>query len=99
MSVTQGRAMLRRAVQLGADLATIGRHLNEQLCADLPEGRFITAWPGEIDTAAGTLTSFSPGPAPIARYDAAGGPRVARPAGTVPPGLALAATAIPRLIP
>ncbi len=87
ISVTQVRAMLRMAVQLGADLATIVRDLNEQLCADLPEGRFITAWLGEIDTVAGTLTSFSAGQAPIVRYDAAGGQCVALPADAVPLGV------------
>jgi serine phosphatase RsbU (regulator of sigma subunit) len=87
ISVTQVRSMLRMAVQLGADLATIVRDLNKQLCADLPDGRFITAWLGEIDTAAGTLTSFSAGQAPIVRYDAAGGTCEALPADAVPLGV------------
>jgi len=87
ISVTQVRSMLRMAVQLGADLATIVRDLNEQLHADLPDGRFVTAWLGEIDTAAGTLTSFSAGQAPIVRYDAAAGRCVALPADTVPLGV------------
>jgi serine phosphatase RsbU (regulator of sigma subunit) len=87
ISVTQVRSMLRMAVQLGADLATIVRDLNEQLCADLPEGRFITAWLGEINTVAGTLTSFSAGQAPILRYDAAGGQCVTLSADAVPLGL------------
>ncbi len=87
ISVTQVRSMLRMAVQLGADLATIVRDLNEQLYADLPDGRFITAWLGEIDIAAGTLTSFSAGQAPIVRYDAAGGRCVALPADTLPLGV------------
>ncbi len=71
ISVTQFRSMLRMAVRLGGDLATIASHLNEQLGADLPDGRFITAWLGEIDAGSGTLTSFSAGQAPILRYDAA----------------------------
>ena len=87
ISVTQVRAMLRMAVQLDADLASIVRDLNKQLCADLPAGRFITVWLGEIDTVAGTLTSFSAGQAPIVRYDAAGGQCVALPADTVPLGV------------
>ena len=87
ISVTQVRAMLRMAVQLGADLATIVRDLNEQLYADLPDGRFITAWLGEIDTAAGTLTCFSAGQAPIVWYAAAAGRCVALPADTVPLGV------------
>lgn len=87
ISVTQFRAMLRMALQLGADLATIVHHLNKQLRADLPEGRFITAWLGEIDVAAGTLTSFSAGQGPILRYDAEGGQCAVLPADTLPLGV------------
>ena len=81
------RAMLRMAVHLSEDPATIVHHLNKQLRDDLPEGRFITAWFGEINPAAGTLTSFSAGQAPILRYDAASGECVALPADTVPLGV------------
>ncbi|MHC4220657.1 MAG: PP2C family protein-serine/threonine phosphatase, partial [Planctomycetota bacterium] len=70
MSVTQVRAMLRMAVRSGEGLASIVRHLNDQLHVDLPEGRFITAWLGQLDAADRTLTSFSAGQAPILRYDA-----------------------------
>lgn len=71
LSVTQVRAMLRMAVRMQPELPRIARHLNEQLCADLPEGRFITAWLGELNTADRTLTSFSAGQGPILRYEAA----------------------------
>ena len=71
LSVTQVRAMLRMAVRMEPDLGRIARHLNEQLCADLPEGRFITAWFGELDASNCTITSFSAGQGPILRYDAA----------------------------
>ncbi|MHC4966522.1 MAG: PP2C family protein-serine/threonine phosphatase [Planctomycetota bacterium] len=70
LSVTQVRAMLRMAVRSGEPLPSIVRHLNEQLCADLPEGRFITAWLGLLCATDRTLTSFSAGQAPILRYDA-----------------------------
>ena len=70
LSVAQVRAMLRMAVRSGEKLPSIVRHLNEQLCADLPEGRFVTAWLGVLDAKARTLTSFSAGQAPILRYDA-----------------------------
>jgi phosphoserine phosphatase len=70
LSVTQVRAMLRMAVRSGERLPSIARHLNEQLHADLPEGRFITAWLGELCATDRTLTSFSAGQAPILRYDA-----------------------------
>lgn len=71
LSATQIRAMLRMAVRLDADLQSIASHLNEQLTADMPESRFITAWLGQIDSAAGTLTSFSAGQGPILLYEAA----------------------------
>jgi len=70
LCVTQIRAMLRMAVRMGHDLLTIVRHLNAQLCADLPGDRFITAWLGELNARDHTLTSFSAGQAPLLRYDA-----------------------------
>ena len=71
LSVTQVRAMLRMAVRLEPRLDRIVAHMNEQLCADLPRGRFITAWLGELNAAEGTLTCFSARQGPILRYDAA----------------------------
>lgn len=71
LAATQIRAMLRMAVRLGADLADVARHLNEQLLADLPDNRFITAWLGEVDARAGTIASFSAGQGPILIYRAA----------------------------
>ena len=56
------------AVRMGQDLLTIVRHLNAQLCADLPDDRFITAWLGELNARDHTLTSFSAGQAPLLRY-------------------------------
>ena len=41
--------------------------MNEELCADLPPGRFITAWVGELNATDRTLTSFSAGQAPLLR--------------------------------
>ena len=71
LSVTQVRAMLRMAVRMGKDLLTIVRHLNDQLCADLPDNQFITAWLGELNAREHRLTSFSAGQAPLLYYDAA----------------------------
>ena len=73
LSVTQVRAMLRMAVRSGESIAMIARHMNDQLCADLPEGRFITAWLGELNATDHTLTSFSAGQAPLLHYHADGG--------------------------
>ncbi len=87
ISVTQVRAMLRMAVRLCEDLATIVRHLNDQLRADLPEGRFITAWLGVLDASKRTLTSFSAGQGPILYYRATGKTCDVLPADTLPLGV------------
>jgi serine phosphatase RsbU (regulator of sigma subunit) len=71
LSVTQLRAMLRMLVRTGHDLGDIGRHVNEQLCQDLPGPRFITAWIGMLDADNSTLTAWSAGQAPLMHYHAA----------------------------
>lgn len=71
LSVTQVRAMLRMATRLGAPLPKIASHLNHQLCDDLPAGRFVTAWLGEIDAQTGTLSMLSAGQGPLLMYHAA----------------------------
>jgi serine phosphatase RsbU (regulator of sigma subunit) len=71
LAVTQIRAMMRMALRLGGDLGTIARHLNEQLYADLPNNRFITAWLAELDVQSHTLTTFSAGQGPLLYYRAA----------------------------
>jgi phosphoserine phosphatase len=72
LSAMQIRAMIRMATRLtggpGLSPTRIIAEINEQLCEDLPEGRFITAWLGMIDPVSGTLTSCSAGQAPILRY-------------------------------
>jgi serine phosphatase RsbU (regulator of sigma subunit) len=68
LSVTQLRAMLRMAVYIQPDISMIAQHMNAQLCADLPEGRFITAWLGKIDTYNHTIRYFSAGQAPLLHY-------------------------------
>ncbi|MCP3903596.1 MAG: SpoIIE family protein phosphatase [Planctomycetes bacterium] len=70
LSVTQVRAMLRMGVRQDDDLLRIARHMNEQLHADLPGGRFITAWLGALDVPGRTLSCVSAGQGPILRYDA-----------------------------
>lgn len=71
LSVTQVRAMLRMAARLAGDLAEVAREMNEQLFADLPPARFITAWLGLLDAGANTLTSFSAAQAPLLHFRAA----------------------------
>ena len=71
LSVTQLRAMLRMAIRLSADLTDVVTQINQQLCADLPTGRFITAWFCLLDTADFTLSTLSSGQAPLLLYRAA----------------------------
>ena len=96
LSVTQVRAMLRMAVRVGQDLPGIVHHLNAQLCADLTEGRFVTAWVGELDARARTLRSFSCGQGPLLYYRAA--TRTCEPieTDTVPLGCLDDLTVVPR---
>ncbi len=75
LSVTQLRAMLRMAVRAGLAAGgsasrEVAQHINEQLYADLPSNRFITAWLAMLDAAAGTLTTYSAGQAPLLLYRA-----------------------------
>ena len=71
LAVTQLRAMLRMAARIGTQLPTVATHMNDQLCDDLPSGKFITAWIGELKVADRTLQSYSAGQGPLLRYDAA----------------------------
>jgi phosphoserine phosphatase len=87
LSVTQVRAMLRMAARSGKELARIACHLNEQLAEDLPPGRFVTAWLGDLDARGHTLTSFSAGQAPLLHYDASRRVVDERPADAPPLGL------------
>jgi len=71
LSVTQVRAMLRMAARAGSNLEAIASHMNEQLCSDLADDRFITAWLGTLDARSHELTTFSAGQAPLIHYKAA----------------------------
>lgn len=70
LSVTQIRAMLRMAMRMHIELPRVAAHLNDQLYADLPDARFITAWLGELDTRNSTLTTFSAGQGPLLYFEA-----------------------------
>jgi len=87
LSVTQVRSMLRMAVRMQIDLTRIAGHMNEQLCADLPGGRFVTTWLGDLDARSGTLSSLSAGQAPILHYHADRDAFDVLPADTMPMGI------------
>lgn len=73
LHVTQMHSMLRMALRMGAALDDAVFHLNNQLEADLPDDRFITAFIGLLDTGAHTVAYHSAGQAPILHLDAATG--------------------------
>ena len=86
LSVTQVRSMLRMAIRVGEDLPAFIHHLNAQLCADLTEGRFVSAWIAELDATERTLTGFSCGQGPLLYYRAAEGACTVLETDTVPLG-------------
>ncbi|WP_455212020.1 SpoIIE family protein phosphatase [Kaarinaea lacus] len=68
--VTQLRSMLCIALRMNQSLPIIAEYVNQQIHNDMREGRFITAWLGELDPATKTLSSFSAGQAPLFYYSA-----------------------------
>lgn len=72
LSATQMQAMLRAAFRCGADLDEAYRHVNNQLCEDLPDNRFITAFMGFLDPASHRVRFHSGGQGPILHWQAAG---------------------------
>ena len=71
LSVTQMHAMLRMALNLGADLDTAFTEVNNRLAQTLPDDRFITAFIGMLDPATHELRFQSGGQGPVLRFDAA----------------------------
>ena len=58
-------AMIRMAARLGGSLESIIRAVNEQACEDLPSGRFVTAFVGELDCERHEIRWQSAGQAPL----------------------------------
>ena len=87
LSALQLRAMLRMAMRMGGELEAIAKHMNAQLCEDLPSARFLTTWLGMLDPPHGTLRTFSAGQAPLLHYHAATGEAELMPADAPPFGI------------
>ena len=87
LSVTQVRSMLRMAVRAGVDLDGLCLHLNNQLVADLPGSRFVTALVGRLDVDSHVLTYHALGQAPLLHFHASTGTFDTLSASTVPMGL------------
>jgi len=70
LSATQVRAMLRVAIRLNSGLDDAFVHINDQLCEDLPDDRFVTGFFGLLDSANDTVTFHSGGQGPIMHFHA-----------------------------
>jgi phosphoserine phosphatase len=86
--VTQMHAMLRMALRLGASLETAFVHLNDQLAATVPDGRFVATAVALLDPATHRLRLLSGGQGPILHLHAATGECSAHRATSFPLGAA-----------
>ena len=86
LSATQVRAMLRVALRLNSSLDDAFVHINDQLCEDLPDDRFVTGFFGLLDGDANTVDFHSGGQGPIMHFHAADGSYDWHPATTFPLG-------------
>ena len=65
ISVTQVLAMVRMSCRLGAPLGSLAAQVNNQLCTDLPIGRFVTAFIGILHVETHEIRYVSAGQAPL----------------------------------
>jgi phosphoserine phosphatase len=86
LSATQVRAMLRVALRLESSLDDAFVHINDQLCDDLPDDRFVTGFFGLLDATQHKVSFHSGGQGPIMHYHAASGMYDWHPATTFPLG-------------
>jgi len=86
LSATQVRAMLRVALRLNASLDDAFVHINDQLCDDLPDDRFVTGFFGLLDARTHSVRFHSGGQGPIMHYHAMAGEYEWHPATTFPLG-------------
>lgn len=70
LSATQVRAMLRVAIRLNSSLDDAFVQINNQLCEDLPDDRFVTGFFGLLDGTTNSVTFHSGGQGPIMHYHA-----------------------------
>lgn len=70
LSATQVRAMLRVAIRLNSSLDDAFVHINNQLCEDLPDDRFVTGFFGLLDGNSNCVTFHSGGQGPIMHFHA-----------------------------
>jgi sigma-B regulation protein RsbU (phosphoserine phosphatase) len=69
--IAQCRSLLRALLSVSNDLRAVAARVNDLLEADISEGRFVTAFIGVLDPAAGTIEYVSAGQAPLLLIDSA----------------------------
>ena len=87
LSVSQVRSMFRMAMRLNADLDAMYNHVNDQLCADLADNRFVTAFVGMLDTQRHLIDYHAGGQGPLLHLHAATGACQMIDASTFPMGI------------
>jgi sigma-B regulation protein RsbU (phosphoserine phosphatase) len=68
LSALQVQSMLRVALRLGASLEDAVTHVNSQMVEDLPEGHFVTAFFGLLDTMTHRIEYQSAGQGPLLHF-------------------------------
>lgn len=68
LSVTQVRSMIRMGVRLRAELDEVLSQINRQLCNDLGQQRFVTAFLGLLDVSSHNINYRSAGQAPLLHF-------------------------------
>jgi sigma-B regulation protein RsbU (phosphoserine phosphatase) len=68
LSALQVQSMFRVALRLGADLDDAFKHVNDQMVEDLPDGRFVTAVFGLLNTTSHVFRFHSAGQGPILHF-------------------------------
>lgn len=86
LSATQVRAMLRVAIRLNSSLDDAFVQINNQLCEDLPDDRFVTGFFGLLDGTCNAVTFHSGGQGPIMHFHAGRNEYDWHPATTFPLG-------------
>ena len=86
LSATQVRAMLRVSLRLNASLDDAFTQINDQLCDDLPDDRFVTGFFGLLDARTHSVRFHSGGQGPIMHYHSLNGEYDWHPATTFPLG-------------
>ncbi len=87
LAIAQLQAMAHLAWRHEPDPLAVARVLNERMVAQLPDGRFVTAWFGLLDPETGRLGMTSAGQDPQLVYRAATGKVERWPTDTIPLGI------------